>query len=575
MKNFLLLFLIFNGSLFYSQNLWMEMNSSNGELNQLNNSALDAAEIDKDFIKAFRLADSLKSKAINKNTPEFLAFYKNTYATIFRMNGNYPLAYRFYKSALKDAKNNPNIQCFLLYGIYRTDIAQSDLKNAMKNLFEMLKIYEKEKNLYGIARTQIEIGGFYVYTRNSDLASSYLKNATETANRLNEKSLIYLINLYQIQDLLYNAKDYKKALVLAKKYFQEIKNLKDRKLILYSYENLSTSEYHLKNYPNALKYVDSAIAGSVNPLETNVFIANKASILKNMGKTKEAEQLLLQTLSELKKTKRQDYIYDLQKIIADFYQEKGDKVKAAEYIIDNDKLKENIYEVKKQIALREMDYTYNWDKKNKEISLMKENLNQLYAIIALSFIAICIGVFSVINYRKKTKISQQLQQKKLKLLETEKEKIKLSEQLQRQENEQKNREIALNKLYLEEKNKILDQINTELKGMETSQNVSPDKVKEIEKNIKKSLKNDEDWEKMVLHFEKANLDFFRKLKSICPKLTKTDLKQCVYIKLGLSYKDTANIMNISPTSVKVARYRLKKKLNLNPNDDIHVFIEGL
>ena len=53
-----------------------------------------------------------------------------------------------------------------------------------------------------------------------------------------------------------------------------------------------------------------------------------------------------------------------------------------------------------------------------------------------------------------------------------------------------------------------------------------------------------------------------------PQLSQTDLRMCVYIKLNLSTKEIAELMNISPRSVEMARYRLRKKLGLGPNDHI-------
>ena len=63
-------------------------------------------------------------------------------------------------------------------------------------------------------------------------------------------------------------------------------------------------------------------------------------------------------------------------------------------------------------------------------------------------------------------------------------------------------------------------------------------------------------------FNNADKDFIKKLKSIHPNLTPNDLRLCAYLRLNLSSKEIAPLLNISPRSVEVKRYRLRKKMEL-------------
>ena len=49
-----------------------------------------------------------------------------------------------------------------------------------------------------------------------------------------------------------------------------------------------------------------------------------------------------------------------------------------------------------------------------------------------------------------------------------------------------------------------------------------------------------------------------KLKEAHPSLTKNDLKLCAYLRLNLSSKEIAPLLNISVHSVEIKRYRLRK-----------------
>jgi DNA-binding CsgD family transcriptional regulator len=57
-------------------------------------------------------------------------------------------------------------------------------------------------------------------------------------------------------------------------------------------------------------------------------------------------------------------------------------------------------------------------------------------------------------------------------------------------------------------------------------------------------------------------NFLKKIKSIHPALTSNDLRLCAYLRLNLSSKEIAPLLNISPRSVEVKRYRLRKKMDL-------------
>ena len=57
-------------------------------------------------------------------------------------------------------------------------------------------------------------------------------------------------------------------------------------------------------------------------------------------------------------------------------------------------------------------------------------------------------------------------------------------------------------------------------------------------------------------------DFIKELKTKYPKLTPNDLKLCTYLRLNLSSKEIAPLLNISVRSVEISRYRLRKKMGL-------------
>jgi len=73
-------------------------------------------------------------------------------------------------------------------------------------------------------------------------------------------------------------------------------------------------------------------------------------------------------------------------------------------------------------------------------------------------------------------------------------------------------------------------------------------------------------------FNNADKDFLKKIKSSHPALTSNDLRLCAYLRLNLSSKEIAPLLNISSRSVEVKRYRLRKKLGLSHEDSLSDYI---
>ena len=69
---------------------------------------------------------------------------------------------------------------------------------------------------------------------------------------------------------------------------------------------------------------------------------------------------------------------------------------------------------------------------------------------------------------------------------------------------------------------------------------------------------------LLLELQASNLAFQHELKRRYPSLTAYDIRLCTYLKANLSTKEIATLLNISPDSVKKAKHRLRKKLNLDP-----------
>ncbi|MFP3860835.1 MAG: triple tyrosine motif-containing protein [Bacteroidales bacterium] len=137
-------------------------------------------------------------------------------------------------------------------------------------------------------------------------------------------------------------------------------------------------------------------------------------------------------------------------------------------------------------------------------------------------------------------------------------------------------ELANYTMTMINKNEILLKIKNELQKLkkELGPRFPAYKYKKLNKMLEQSLSSEDEWKKFEFHFDQAHENFFKRLKSEYPQLTPNDLKLCAYLRMNLSTKEIAPLLNISIRGVEVRRYRLRKRLNLKREDNLVEFLMG-
>lgn len=128
----------------------------------------------------------------------------------------------------------------------------------------------------------------------------------------------------------------------------------------------------------------------------------------------------------------------------------------------------------------------------------------------------------------------------------------------------KNSELASSAMHLVKKGELVSKMKTELehvmKGISNPQ--AGAELKKIIRSIGEDDNMDQEWENFTLHFDKVHSDFISALKEKHPGISNNEVKLCAYLRMNLSTKEMAQLMNISVRGVEVSRYRLRKKLEL-------------
>jgi len=220
-------------------------------------------------------------------------------------------------------------------------------------------------------------------------------------------------------------------------------------------------------------------------------------------------------------------------------------------ILDNKNKKNSDLELK----IKEFNSKFEYEK----ILLQKENsdslnfnLKNLFSLVSLLFILSLFGYYFIFENHKK-RINDKNNALKILTSENlakEKEMITLATNL------------LHNKQYFKE-------IKADLKGLKTEDKST---VRSMIFEIDNLLENKKDWEILKKHFDTVNNGFYGKLLKIHPNLSETELRHCMFIKLFLQTKEIARIMSIDPRSVQTSRYRIKKKMNLNEEQDLRNYL---
>jgi len=149
----------------------------------------------------------------------------------------------------------------------------------------------------------------------------------------------------------------------------------------------------------------------------------------------------------------------------------------------------------------------------------------------------------------------------------EKQIAKLQTEKLQTELDSKNRELANTALSLTYKNEILQKLSEELLKVKdsTGKKLPEHQLHKIQKVINDGMDNERDWNLFEKSFNEAHENFFKKLSADHPSLVPNDLKLCAYLRMNMSSKELASLLNITLRGVEIRRYRLRKKLDV-PHD---------
>jgi DNA-binding CsgD family transcriptional regulator len=151
-----------------------------------------------------------------------------------------------------------------------------------------------------------------------------------------------------------------------------------------------------------------------------------------------------------------------------------------------------------------------------------------------------------------------------------------AESAMRQHNQPDQSNLSRYVLELDQKAEILLKVKERIAGLcgQVNDHVRAE-LTSIVNSIKKSANDGKLWDDFKLYFEQTDPDFLRLLSKKYPVLTPVDLKYCCYLKMNMSNDDIRNLLAINQDSVRTHKYRLKKKMSLNKEQDLRTYLKAV
>lgn len=406
---------------------------------------------------------------------------------------------------------------------------------------QSLKLAEEAKDSSIIANTLTNIGTVYFLMNEIEKSKKYTLASIRIYQKLNQKYFLSTVYLNMAQNLIQQLKFDSANILLEQTKDLLIDYPEQESEIFYHYQKGQYEEYK-KNYLQSINHY------------------RKAYLL---SKKYDSEKYKLHASYKL-----EDIYASIQRYDSAYY-----------YLKISKQLSDSVFSKESDEKIAEMEIKYQVEKKEIEIeNLEKQTLldkKLKMALLILITVIILSSTLIIISYVLRRKKTKQLYETEKKLMATEIEKNHVIQQKMSEDLEYKTRQLTTHALNMMQKNKLLQEVNKSIAEIIRKPDDLDDNFRILKRQINKSIRADKDWDVFKMYFEQINKSFFIRLKEINPNLSAHDLKLSALIKLNLNIKESAAVLNLSPNSIKSARYKLRKRLFLKPEDDLSDFIQNI
>ena len=517
----------------------------------------------------FNLSKKSYAKIDNLFKPKLIDYYL---ATIENRKANYTGAKTLIQKGISKPAKNRKDSLLLLRLITLDAAVQSNIDDQKKSIEQglyALELARKIKDRPREAAALKALGSSYHYASNYERALQYKKKALIAYEALNDFPMVGVM-LNNIGNGVSVMGDEKAAIPYFEKSLKISREFQNNNMIAITSFNLGRSYVRLGLPKKGIPHFQESLYISKNITKapkTEMWALNGAGNAYNkLNQPLKAIPLLTRTIK-----------------ISDSINRKADKAVAYDYrsssyellgqleksLNDARRFKEvadSISEIERLEEIERLTVVYETEKKEQqiarqktEISLLeeKEKVSRLQKIAmggGLGLSALVLG-FGFYGFRQKTKRN---------LLEKQKVDVELA--FKKSELEFKRKELTTQALQLAKKNETLENLKQKASELKSSQ--VHNGYQQLITAINFDLQDDNNWENFARYFEEVHKDFNSNVAKNYPEVTSNELRLMALLKMNLSSKEIANILNISIHGIKKARQRLRKKMQLSSTDSL-------
>ncbi|MEO1022970.1 MAG: LuxR C-terminal-related transcriptional regulator [Bacteroidota bacterium] len=235
----------------------------------------------------------------------------------------------------------------------------------------------------------------------------------------------------------------------------------------------------------------------------------------------------------------------------------GNGLKAHELIKEAKAISDSLTDADNARKIAELETIYETEKKEAQIELLevKNEAANLRLIVTIIIAVVLIGGTSIgfIIYSRRR---AELKRKEMKELKTELDNYGTM--------------LAEKNKFMEQIQENLEELKIDAKSFQTQKGILS-----IVDSLSQNIQLTDQEEKLFKRIEQVNAGFFNELRKQSSEITQHDERLASLVQMGLSNKEIAPILGISPKSVNQARYRLKKKLKLEPQIELIEYLKNI
>jgi tetratricopeptide (TPR) repeat protein len=464
---------------------------------------------------------------------------------------------------------------------------QGSYVQAIDYLLRAQKIFLNTNDGIRLARNRNELGTVYYYNEQVDRALSQFNEALAFYRQpTNAEGLAQ--TYANIGHIYEKRQDPKQAYRYQKLALVNSRAAKDVNSLTKIYENLGSIFEDEAQYDSAHYYYQSALTLAQQTHDE----IGQIEIINNLGdvfrKTGRYEEGLKRSREAMQRSQQKGELYQLSAALRDIaktYRLLNQPDSAYAYLERSRDLVDAIYAADNTRQITLLQTLYDVERKDSEIAqLNAQKRIDFIIILAASVVLVLIGILgAVIISRQRLKIrnEQALNQQNQQIFQTQNElmQVELKNQQLEEENlkgqlELKSKELTTHTLQIIQKNQVLEEIKEDLTTiLKDDKRDQKKQIRQLVDKISLNFSQDKYWADFRTIFDQVHPYFFTQLTQQFPDLTATDLRLIALLKMNISSADVATLLGISSDSLRVSRYRLRKKIGLAEGESLSAYIQ--